>query len=100
MAYPEVSPQTLPDSLQQHQHLSHSIDYSDKVCPFYAESSLVLEVAVAAFNTSEWQLSRQLYATLQSDDVVVADSAYGTYVDLALVRSANADAVFRKPESA
>jgi len=31
---------------------------------------------------------------LQPDDVVVADSAYGTYVDLALVRSANADAVF------
>jgi hypothetical protein len=32
----------------------------------------------------------------QPDDVVVADSAYGTYVDLALVRSANADGVFRK----
>lgn len=31
------------------------------------------------------QLSRQLYASLQSDDVVVADSAYGTYVDLVLV---------------
>jgi len=36
------------------------------------------------------------YATLQPGDVVVADSAYGTYVDLALVHSANADAVFRK----
>jgi len=34
------------------------------------------------------------YATLQPDDVVVADSAYGTYVDLALVRSVNADGVF------
>jgi len=32
----------------------------------------------------------------QPDDVVVADSAYGTYVDLALVRSVNADGVFRK----
>jgi hypothetical protein len=53
-------------------------------------------VAIAAFSTSEWQLSRQLYATLQSDDVVVADSAYGTYVDLAMVRSSGADAVFRK----
>jgi len=31
---------------------------------------------------------------LQPGDVVVADSAYGTYVDLALVHSANADAVF------
>jgi len=35
-------------------------------------------------------------APLQPGDVVVADSAYGTYVDLALVHSANADAVFRK----
>ena len=41
---------------------------------------------MAAFNTSEWELARQLYAKLQPDDVVVADSAYGTYVDLALVR--------------
>ena len=64
---------------------------------FCGTTGAVLEVAVAAFNTSEWQLSRQLYATLQSDDVVVADSAYGTYVDLALVRCANADAVFRAP---
>jgi len=63
---------------------------------FCGTTGAVLEVAVAAFNTSEWQLARQLYATLQPDDVVVADSAYGTYVDLALVRSANADAVFRK----
>ena len=55
-----------------------------------------MEVAIAAFNTSEWQLSRQLYATLQPDDVAVADSAYGTYADLALVHSRGADGVFRK----
>ena len=48
----------------------------------------------------EWKLARQLYATLQPDDVVVADSAYGTYVDLALVRSATADGVFRAPSCA
>ena len=53
-------------------------------------------MAIAAFNTSEWKLARQLYAMLQPEDVVVADSAYGTYGDLALVHSANADAVFRK----
>jgi len=41
------------------------------------------------------EMARQ-HATLQPDDVVVADSAYGTYVDLALVRSVNADGVFRK----
>lgn len=63
---------------------------------FCGTTGAVLEVAIAAFNTSEWQLSRQLYATLQPEDVVVADSAYGTYVDLALVRCAKADAVFRK----
>jgi len=49
-------------------------------------------VAVAIFQC-RWKLARQLYAT-QPGDVVVADSAYGTYVDLALVHSANADAVF------
>jgi len=37
---------------------------------------------------------RQLYARLQPEDVVVADSAYGTYVDLVLVQAAKADAVF------
>lgn len=63
---------------------------------FCGTTGAVLEVAIAAFNTSEWQLSRQLYATLQADDVVVADSAYGTYVDLALVHLAQADGVFRK----
>jgi hypothetical protein len=63
---------------------------------FCVTTGAVLEVTMAGFTTSEWELSRQLYALLQPDDVVVADSAYGTYVDLALVRSANADAVFRK----
>ncbi len=63
---------------------------------FCVTTGAVLEVAMATFSTSEWQLSRQLYATLQSEDVVVADSAYGTYVDLALVQSQGADAVFRK----
>ena len=63
---------------------------------FCGTTGAVLEVAIAAFNTSEWKLARQLYAMLQPEDVVVADSAYGTYGDLALVHSANADAVFRK----
>jgi hypothetical protein len=63
---------------------------------FCGTTGAVLEVAIAAFNTSEWQLSRQLYASLQNEDIAVADSAYGTYVDLALVVSNGADAVFRK----
>ena len=63
---------------------------------FCVTTGAVVDVTMAAFSTSEWELARQLYANLQPDDVVVADSAYGTYVDLALVRSATADAVFRK----
>jgi len=49
---------------------------------------------MAAFTTSEWKWHDSCMP--QPDDVVVADSAYGTYVDLALVRSVNADGVFRK----
>jgi len=47
---------------------------------------------MAAFTTSEWKLARQLYAT-SNQTMSLADSAYGTYVDLALVRSVNADGV-------
>jgi Transposase DDE domain/Insertion element 4 transposase N-terminal len=63
---------------------------------FCVTTGAVVEVAISPLKTSEWQLARQLYATLKPTDVVVADSAYGTYVDLALVRLAGADAVFRK----
>ncbi|NJN29031.1 MAG: IS4 family transposase [Synechococcales cyanobacterium RM1_1_8] len=66
---------------------------------FCVVTGAVLEVAMAPFKTSEWELSRQLYATLSSEDVVVADRAYGTYVDLALVQSRGADGVFRKHQS-
>ena len=61
---------------------------------FCVTTGAVLEVAMAAFKTSEWEMARQLYARLQADDVVVADSAYGTYVDLVLVQAEEADAVF------
>ncbi len=63
---------------------------------FCVTTGAVLEVTIAPFKTSEWEMARQLYARLQSEDVVVADSAYGTYVDLVLVQAARADAVFRK----
>jgi len=63
---------------------------------FCGTTGAVLHVAIAPFHTSEWQLARKLYAQLQSEDVVVADSAYGTYSDLALVLANGADAVFRK----
>jgi hypothetical protein len=37
-----------------------------------------------------------MYKLLKPGDLVVADSAYGTYVDLALVKENLADAVFHK----
>ncbi len=63
---------------------------------FCVTTGAVVTVAIANFKTSEWQLARQLYAELDPQDVVVADSAYGTYADLALVQRAGADGVFRK----
>ncbi|WP_008317353.1 IS4 family transposase [Leptolyngbya sp. PCC 6406] len=63
---------------------------------FCVTTGAVLEVAIAPFQVSEWRLARQLYQKLRREDVVVADSAYGTYVDLAGVALKGADAVFRK----
>ncbi|MFK8182471.1 MAG: IS4 family transposase, partial [Phormidesmis sp.] len=63
---------------------------------FCVVTGAVLEAAIAPFNTSEWELSRQLYATLAPEDVVVADRAYGSYVDLAWVQQTGADGLFRK----
>lgn len=51
---------------------------------------------IAPFKTSEVELSRQLYEDLDPLDVALADQAYGTYVDLAMVRKQGADGVFRK----
>ena len=41
-------------------------------------------------------MSRLLYADLEPEDVVLADQAYGSYVDLALVKQQGGDGVFRK----
>ena len=40
-------------------------------------------------------MSRLLYRDLEPEDVLLADLAYGSYVDLALVQQQGADAVFR-----
>ncbi len=45
---------------------------------FCVTTGAVIEVSIAAFATSEWEMARELYSKLQPDDVVVADSAYGT----------------------
>jgi hypothetical protein len=56
----------------------------------------VVASCIGDWHTSELVLSRQLYETLDVDDVLVADQAYGSYIDLALVQQQQADGVFRK----
>jgi hypothetical protein len=91
---------TLPNQKAYPQHSNQKagcgFPLAKLVVWFCVTTGAVLEVSIAAFTTSEWEMARQLYSKLQPEDVVVADSAYGTYVDLVLVRSADADAVFRK----
>ena len=56
----------------------------------------VVSACIAAYNSSEIVMSRLLYKDLDPEDVLLADQAYGSYVDLALVQTQGADAVFRK----
>jgi Transposase DDE domain len=56
----------------------------------------VVSASIGDWHTSEIVLSRLLYADLAVDDVLVADQAYGSYLDLALVQQQQADGVFRK----
>jgi hypothetical protein len=66
---------------------------------FSLATGAALEVLIAPFRTGELTLARQLYPKLVPGDVVVADRAFGTYVDLVLVQQYSADAVFRKHQS-
>jgi Insertion element 4 transposase N-terminal len=63
---------------------------------FCVVTGAIISIAIAPYLTSEWELSRLMYKLLKPGDLVVADSAYGTYVDLILVKQNLADAVFHK----
>jgi hypothetical protein len=56
----------------------------------------VVAACIAPLNWSEIVMSRLLYSDLDPEDVLLADQAYGSYVDLAWVQQQGADAVFRK----
>jgi hypothetical protein len=56
----------------------------------------VVSAGIASLAVSEIVMSRLIYGNLVPDDVVLADRAYGNYVDLVLVKQQGADAVFRK----
>ena len=57
------------------------------VVMFSLVTGAAMEVLISAFKTSVVVLARQLYKTLMPGEVVLADRAFGTYVDLVLVQS-------------
>ena len=69
------------------------------VVMFSLSTAAAIGLRIAALNTGEVTLARSLYETLEPNDVVLGDRAYGTYADLALVHQRGADGVFRKHES-
>ncbi len=56
----------------------------------------VVAACIADWTTSEIVMSRWLYEDLEPEDVLLADQAYGSYVDLALIQQRGADGVLRK----
>jgi hypothetical protein len=66
------------------------------VVMFSLLTGAVVAACIAPFADSEMVMSRLLYQNLEPQDVVLADQAYGSYVDLALVQQQGADGVFRK----
>lgn len=66
------------------------------VVMFSLLTGAVFAACIAPFACSEIVMSRLLYQDLEPEDVVLADQAYGSYVDLALVQQQGADGVFRK----
>ncbi|PZD75079.1 hypothetical protein C1752_00206 [Acaryochloris thomasi RCC1774] len=56
----------------------------------------VVSACIAPWSMSEIVMSRLLYQELEVDDVAMADQAYGSYVDLALIQQKGADGVLRK----
>jgi hypothetical protein len=59
----------------------------------------VVAACIAPFDCREIVMSRLLYRDLDPEDVLLADSAYGSDVDLALVQQQGADAVWRKHQA-
>ena len=63
---------------------------------FCLMTGAVVSACLAPWSMSEIVMSRLLYGDLEADDVVMADLAYGSYVDLALIQQQGADGVLRK----
>lgn len=63
---------------------------------FSLMTGAVVLTRIAAWTTSETELSRSLYADLTPGDVVMADQLHGNYVDLALLLQQGCDGMLRK----
>jgi len=63
---------------------------------FSLVTGAVVSAGIACLASSEIAIGRLIYANLVSNDVILADQAYGNYVDLVLVKEQGADAIFRK----
>ncbi len=82
----------------QHSHQAPGCGFpiAKLVVMFSLLSGAVVAACIAPLTCSEIVMSRLLYQVLAPQDVVLADQAYGSYVDLALVQQQGADGVFRK----
>lgn len=69
------------------------------VVMFSLSTAAAIGLRIAALNTGEVTLARSLYESLDPNDVLVGDRAFGTYGDLVLVRQSGADGVFRKHQA-
>ena len=63
---------------------------------FCLVTGAVVSACVATKTMSEIVMSRLLYQDLDVNDVAMADQAYGSYIDLALIQQQGADGVLRK----
>ena len=69
------------------------------VVVFSLLTGAVVAGCIAAHDCGEIVMSRLLYQNLHPEEVVLADRAYGNYVDLAGVQQQGADGVFRKNQA-
>lgn len=63
---------------------------------FSLMTGAVVLTRIAAWTTSETEISRSLYSDLTPGDVVMADQLHGNYVDLALLQHQGCDGMLRK----
>jgi hypothetical protein len=66
---------------------------------FCLMTGAVVSACIAPCSMSEIVMSRLLYGDLDPADVAMADQAYGSYVDLALIQQQGADGVLRKHQA-